>query len=179
MSMPHWPAGEKHRNNPGLGITTQRVRAKLTRVESDAGHPLSDEPSELASGHPSRGICGGRETQKKLARLLPCRPQIFVDRLPRLIGQLEPHRPTGLLLPDGCAIECIPIGCHIITRTATTSQPRSLLSQISFDALHLQLGPNRPNMARPRADEPSLIPWGPVNGCLGSRCMIVFHGLLG
>src|SRR5689334_7152820 len=44
---------------------------------------------------------------------LACSFQKIVNGLTSLIGQFELDRPTGLLLPDGRAIECIAIGSNI------------------------------------------------------------------
>jgi hypothetical protein len=41
-------------------------------------------------------------------------PKIVVERLPRLLGQLEPNRPTGLPLPDIRSVDSVAIGCHVI-----------------------------------------------------------------
>ena len=67
-------------------------------------------------------------TEQKFARFLASGFDVIVDRLPRLLRQLKPDGPPGLLLPHCSAIDRIPAGRNVSTRSATTSQPRSLLS---------------------------------------------------
>ena len=52
--------------------------------------------------------------EKILAGLLATRLQIMVDCLAGLLGDLELHGATGLLLADGCPIQSVAMGCNII-----------------------------------------------------------------
>src|SRR5215813_10312325 len=54
--------------------------------------------------------------------------QILVQRLPRDLRQLEPDRPASLPMADIGSVDGVAVGCHVIHRKATRSQPRSLLS---------------------------------------------------
>jgi hypothetical protein len=42
------------------------------------------------------------------------RPQVGVQRLSRNLGPLEPERPTGFPLMDGCSVYRVTIGCHVV-----------------------------------------------------------------
>ena len=45
--------------------------------------------------------------EQKIAGALPGRRKLLVDRLTRLLGDLEPDRKTGLALPNGRAFDGI------------------------------------------------------------------------
>jgi hypothetical protein len=89
----------------------QRMGAELRRVEPDTGDPLLNEPGILTSGRPAIGITPAGE--QKLSRLPSCHPQVFVDCLPRMVGQLKPNRPTRLLLAYNRAIHGVTTWRHI------------------------------------------------------------------
>ncbi len=80
----------------------------------------------MPSGHAAVAV--NTTIEQKIARFLACGFDVIVDGLPRLLCQFKPDRPTRLLLPHGGAIDRIPLGATSSTRSATISQPRSLLS---------------------------------------------------
>jgi hypothetical protein len=53
-------------------------------------------------------------TEQKFARFLASGFDVIVDGLPRLLRQLKPDGPTGLLLPHCGAIDRIPAGCNVL-----------------------------------------------------------------
>src|SRR5689334_9907114 len=87
------------------------MRAELRRIESDAGHPFVHEPSVLPCGQAASIAATGKQ---KLASLPAGQSQVFVDRLARLVGELEANWPTGLFLADGRPVHRVPAWRHII-----------------------------------------------------------------
>jgi hypothetical protein len=95
--------------------------------------------------------------------------QVLVEGLSRLIRELKPHRQASLPLAHSCAIERVAIRRHVLDANSydvTTAQfavDRQVEQrEIPFETLDLQLGSDRPHMARPQwrlgADELTLIP---------------------
>ena len=68
-----------------------------------------------------------------------------------LLGQLEPYRAPGFLLANRRTVDGIAIGCHVVTRTATTSQPRNLLSMARLKRARSR--DRRSNWSRVRIDQ--------------------------
>ena len=87
-------------------------------------------------------------TEQKFARFLASGFDVIVDGLPRLLRQLKPDGPTGLLLPHCSAIDRIPAGRNASTRSATTSQPRSLLSIARLNIARSRVRPSICNRVR-------------------------------
>jgi hypothetical protein len=87
------------------------VRAEEVRVEADRCNPARDKPSILPGGHAAVVITPAAE--QKLAWFFASGFDVIVDRLPRLLRQLKPDGPTGLLLPNRCAINRILAWCNI------------------------------------------------------------------
>src|ERR1700692_3804077 len=76
----------------------QRMRAVYARIEPDATDPVSEDTGILSG---REGLLGPALSGKQELSLFPVnRAKVFIDRLPGLFGNLEPHRPSGLLLPD-------------------------------------------------------------------------------
>ena len=73
------------------------MRAELRRVETDAGHPFLHEPCVLPRGQTAPIAATGKQ---ELASLPAGQPQVLVDRLARLVSELEPNGATSFLLPD-------------------------------------------------------------------------------
>jgi hypothetical protein len=66
----------------------------------------------LTGGHAAVVITTA--TEQKFTRFLASGFDVIVDRLPRLLRQLESDGPTGLLLPDCGAINRIPARCNVL-----------------------------------------------------------------
>ena len=77
----------------------------------DAGDPFGNEPRILPRG---KAASSAASCEKELAWLSLRQAQILVDRLARLVGQLETDRPAGFPLPDGGSIMRVPIRGDII-----------------------------------------------------------------
>jgi len=82
------------------------------RVEANRGKPVRDESGILTGGHAAVVITPA--TEQKFTRFLASGFDVIVDRLPRLLRQLESDGPTGLLLPDYGAINRIPARCNVL-----------------------------------------------------------------
>ena len=95
----------------GLG-SAQRVRAELQGIETNACDPLADEASILPRRKPAVGSTPAAE--QKLSGMTACHPQILVDGLPSLLGQLEPDGPARLLLAHGRPVDGVAVGSHVI-----------------------------------------------------------------
>jgi hypothetical protein len=85
--------------------------------------------------------------EQKFAGLPSGRLDVVVDGLPRLLGQLEPDRPTGLLLPHHRAIDRITARCHVLDAQCDhVAAPQLAVDrkiehrQIARSTIHLQSG---------------------------------------
>ena len=87
------------------------MRSELRRIESDACHPLLHETRVLSCRQSAFVAPTGKE---KLTGLPAGQPQVVVDCQSRLVRQLEPHGPAGLLLPDGRAVHGVAARRHIV-----------------------------------------------------------------
>ena len=92
--------------------TPKGVGAEKVRVEADRCNPARDKPGILPGGHAAFVITTA--TEQKFARFLASGFDVIVDGLPRLLRQLKPDGPTGLLLPHRCAIDRIPARCNVL-----------------------------------------------------------------
>jgi hypothetical protein len=102
------------------------MRAEKVRVEANRCNPARDKPSILPGGHAAVVIATA--TEQIFARFLASGSDVIVDGLSRLLRQPKSDGPTGLLLPTVARSTAYPLGATSSTRSATTSQPRSLLS---------------------------------------------------
>jgi hypothetical protein len=68
--------------------------AEEGRIETDAGEPLRHQPGVLAGREAT--IFAAAAMEQKIAGTFPGRRKLLVDRLARLLGDLEPDRKTGL-----------------------------------------------------------------------------------
>jgi hypothetical protein len=94
---------------------------------------------------------------------------VVVDCLPCLLRQLKPDWPTGFLLANCRAIDCIPTRCNILdTKCDDIAAPQLAVDceiehrQVAYPPVHLQPGTDRPDMLRPQrrllADELAVVP---------------------
>src|SRR5260370_21991097 len=107
------------------------MRAELERVKADTRDPLANDAGILTCSEATTVDAPG---EQEFAGLPAGNSEILVNGLPRLLGQLETDRATGLLLADRCSIECVTLGATSSTPTATTSQPRNLLSMARLNS---------------------------------------------
>ena len=107
--------------------------------------------------------------EQELTRLASRQAQVLVDRLARLVGQLEPNGSAGLLLADGCAIHRVAARGDVIDANGNHVAAAQLAvdrqveeGEIALLALDLQLRSDRPDVARSQrrlcADELALVP---------------------
>ena len=125
-------------------------------------------------------------TKQKLARFLASGFDVIIDGLPRLLCQLKPDGPTGLLLPYRRAIDRIPARRNVLDpKCDDIAAPQLAVDreiehrQVARPPVHLQSGTDRPNMFWPQrrllADELSLVP-GLASRRRGHRLRFRFHG---
>jgi hypothetical protein len=134
-------------NQRRLG-SAQRVRAELEWVEADAGTPLADETGVLTCREATIVAATG---EQKFAGLPASHSEILVDRLSRLLGELEPDRTTGLLLADRCSIKRGAVGGHVtdvhshdIVAAQFAVDGEVEQREIADAPFELQLRPDRP-----------------------------------
>jgi hypothetical protein len=107
--------------------------------------------------------------KQEIAGLLSNRLDVVVDRLPGLLGQLEPDGMSGFPLTDGSAINGDPMRGHILDLEAHDIAASELAvdgkikhSEFACSALELQLGPDCPDMLRSQrglgAEQFALVP---------------------
>jgi hypothetical protein len=88
------------------------MRGELPRVKTDAGNPSLHQARVLPCRQRSIRAASARE--QNLPRLATAAAQIRVERLPRLLGQFETHRPTRFPLAHVGAVDCVAVRRHII-----------------------------------------------------------------
>ena len=88
------------------------MRPEQPWVQPDTSDPLRHEPVILARCHTTVGTATAGE--QELAGPLSGNPQIVVNRLTGLLAHFKSERPSGLLLPDSCAIRCVSAGSGIL-----------------------------------------------------------------
>jgi hypothetical protein len=91
--------------------------------------------------------------EQEFARLLAFGTDVVINRLPGLLGHLEPNQLAGLLLPDSCPIEGVSTGGNILDLEGdniATAQfaidgkiEHGQVPRLSFD---LELRPDGPDM---------------------------------
>jgi len=91
---------------------SQGVRSELQRVKTNAGDPLANQARILPGRQTAIGPPPASE--QELSRSSASDPQMLVDGMPGLFGQLEPNRTTGLFLTNGSPVEGVTIGCNIV-----------------------------------------------------------------
>src|SRR5208282_49916 len=121
------------------------MRTEHARIEPNAAYPLAEETGILSGREAMLGptLCG-----KKELSLLPVRrAEVFVDRLPGLFGDLEPHRPAGLLLADrgtfnGVAVwgNILDLESHDIATAQLAVDGEVEQRQVALAVCHLKLG---------------------------------------
>jgi hypothetical protein len=122
------------------------VGAEKVRVETDRCNPARDKPSILPGGQAAAVITTAVE--QKVAWFLASGFDVIVDCLPCLFRQLKPDRPTGFLLANCRAIDAYPLGATSSTRSATTSQPRNLLSIARLNIVKSRVRPSICSLVR-------------------------------
>jgi hypothetical protein len=88
------------------------VRPELQWVEANAGDPFTDQARVLPGGEAASFAAAARKQE------LPGAPsrqlEVVIDRLPSLLGDLEPDRTAGLLMPNGCTVERVAVRRHVL-----------------------------------------------------------------
>ena len=94
-------------------------------------------------------LIGAEARKQQLAGLPAGQPQALVDRLPRLVGEFEPHRSARLSLANRRTIERIAVRCHVIDADGDNVTAAQLAvdrqveqRKIPRARLYLELGPN-------------------------------------
>jgi hypothetical protein len=124
------------------GMGTEEVR-----VQTDAGNPLGNKPGVLPRRHAlSRTTSSG---EKRFTGLLVGSPQIVIDRLPSLLGQLKLDGLPGLFLSHGRPIDCIPARCNVLDLESNDISAAQLAvdgqiehRQVTSSSRNLELGAN-------------------------------------
>ncbi len=83
------------------------MRAELQGIETNICNPFADEASILPRREPAVGSAPAAE--QELPRMATRHPQILVDGLPGLLGQLEPDGPARLLLAYACPVDGVAV----------------------------------------------------------------------
>ena len=85
----------------------QRMRPELQWVETDAGSPFANETRVLPGGE---AACFAAAARKQELPRTPSRQlEVVIDRLPSLLGDLEPDWPPGLPLSDSGSVERVTV----------------------------------------------------------------------
>jgi hypothetical protein len=165
--------------------------AEQVRVKPDAANPLGYKPSVLPRGHAS--FLSTSDGEQKLARVLADRPDVVVNGLARLFGQLKPDRSACLFLADGRPIDGIAIRRNIFDLESDDIAASQLAvdrqiehRQIARSMLDLELGADRPDVFLSKrwlgSYEFPFIPGvrlGAGSAELASSCMVVLLGYRG
>ena len=122
------------------------MQAEKVRVEADRCNPARDEPSILPGGHAVVVITTA--TEQKFARFLASGFDVVVDSLTRLLRQLKPDGPTGLLLPHCGAIDRISARCYVLDPQCDDIAARNLLSIARLNIAKSRVRPSICNRVR-------------------------------
>jgi hypothetical protein len=145
-----------------------RMRGELPCVKTDAGNPTLHQARVLPRRQ--RPIWAASARKQNLPRFATAAAQIRVERLRCLLGQFEPHRPTGLPLARVGAVHCVAVRRQSSTRDATRSHPRNLLSIARLKRAKSRSRSSRCNLARMDQTCPGR------SGGLGPIILPLFHG---
>jgi hypothetical protein len=171
----HLGVPEQQLNRPEVASTPidqrclgspQRVGAEQSRIETDAGDPARQQARILAGGEASLAAAA---MEQKIAGTLPGHRKVLVDRLTRLLGNLEPDRKTGLVLPNGRPLDGIAVWhdifdpkAHHVATTQLAIDREVEERQIARAPCEQQSRPNGPDMLRLqrwlRSDQFALVP---------------------
>jgi hypothetical protein len=152
------------------------VGAELEWVETDTRDPFTNEPRVLPCGQSAAWLAATGE--QELTGLSTRLSEMAIDRLAGLFGQLEADRMSGLLLSYGGTVERVsirPIAQEARLRRDIVDANRDQVAaaqlavdceieqrEIARTVLELQLGPDRPDVARPERrlgpDQLALVP---------------------
>ena len=139
--------------NQGRLGSPQRVGAEQRRVQTDADDPLRQQASILAGGEAAAVATAAME--QEIAGTLPARRKVLVDCLTRVLGDLEPDRATGLVLPNGRPVNRIAMWCNVLDPEAHHVAATQLAidreieeRQIPRPPCELQPRPNGPDVLR-------------------------------
>lgn len=124
--------------------------------------------------------------EQKIARTLPGHSKVLVDCLSRLLGDLEPDRKAGLVLPNGRSVDSVAVWCDVIDPEAYYIAATQLAidreieeRQIPRATRKLQPRPDRPDVLRLerwfRSDQLALVP-GSASQRGGVGFVDGFHG---
>src|SRR5919106_2908501 len=156
------------------------MRAEQRRVETDAGGPHRQQAGGEAAAFAATAM------EQRISGTLPGRSKVLVDRLTRLLGDLEPDRKTGLALPNGRAVDGIAMWCDVLNLEAHHVAPAQLAidreieeRQVPGAPCELQPRPNGPDVLRLerwlRSDQLTLVP-GSASGRDGAGLVGGLHG---
>jgi hypothetical protein len=133
--------------------STQRMSAEQRRGETDAGDPLRQQPGILAGGEAT--TLAATATKQKIAGSLLGRRNVLIDRLARLLGDLEPDRKLGLVLPNGRPVDrramrrdILDSKAHQVAATQLAIDREIEERQISRAPCELQSSSNGPDVLR-------------------------------
>jgi hypothetical protein len=113
---------------------------------ADAGNPSLHQARVLRRRQ--RSIWAASTWKQNLPRLPTAAAQIRVERLARLLGQFEPHRPTGFPLAHVGTVGCVALRrhvidaqCHEIASAQFAVDRQVEEGQVACTQLKVQLGP--------------------------------------
>ena len=86
------------------------MRAIEARIETDHGQPLSQKSCVLPRGQMA---CHTTSREKVWSGSLVTFGKIVVNRLTRLLRNLEANWSSGLALTNGCPIDRVAVGGHV------------------------------------------------------------------
>jgi hypothetical protein len=93
--------------------------------------------------------------EQKIAGTLPARRKVLVNRLARLLGDLEPHRTASRVLPHGRTVDCITMWrnvldheAHHVTATRLAIDGEIEEREVPCPPCELQPSPNGPDLLR-------------------------------
>jgi hypothetical protein len=121
-----------------------------------------------------------------LARLLVGCDQVFIDRLPRLLGEFEPYGPTSFPLAHGSPLHCMAIRSNVIDPDGNeVATPKLAVDgeieqrQLSHLSLKLEPGSYGPDMLLPQgrsgSNQPVFVPGVPLRAGR-SWNFVLLHG---
>src|ERR1700688_176134 len=160
------------------------MRAEHAWIEPDAAGPVAKETRILSGRETLLGVT--RRGKEELSLLPVCRAEVFIDSLPGLFCDLEPHRSAGLLLADSHSLNGVSVRGDVFDFESDNIATAQLAidgeieqCQVAFALCHLKFGADRPDVFWPQwrlgSGQLALVPRGAL-GRSGRWISVVLHG---
>src|SRR5580700_884209 len=160
------------------------MRAEHAWIEPDAAGPAAEE-THILSGREAL-VWATLRGKEELSLLPVCHAKVFINSLPGLFCDLEPHRLAGLLLADSHSLNGVSVRGNVFDFESDNIAAAQLAvdgeieqCQVAFALCHLKFGADRPDVFWPQwrlgSGQLALVPRDAL-GRIGRWIYVVVHG---